>query len=529
VLHNIPFGRPEYIQEDNSWFVLRKNMNVGLLLGTLVGVIAYLTTRKTSDKPFRTASTPTRLQHLYTLTDDKPDPIQLVESTVQGLPNEDFYTLHLYLKYNTNIIEVEFMFATTMYASVTALVTAMNTTFQAWPHDALLFPNWDKLKVSQAVDQSLYIWQDFVIGQPYSYKFAFGYTDDADTLLDLLGFDDIPVTKTASLITASALDAVRVPKLGLFKWAPHFDCAFGDRILLKASASCTLKITGGSFLVSVDGKSKACRKVTYVTGTHFVVRALSLARIIISIVYPRGLPTSGVSQFTEEHIYTSPGTLLLSETTTSVYIETVGCGGSSSSGSYGGAGACVSGYVQSIPDSLSITVGSSAGDLSRVTGTDLDVIAGGGGAGGTFAAGGSSKYHGMHGQHSLITSRLGKYAVLQNAGQGASNSAGGASAKGQAGSILVGGTLSGYPKGGNGHYGGGSGGKEVFQTKTYYGGAGGGSSYTRGLVHVTISEPSQITTTPKTTKKTITGTYGNGGNSTVAFGPGCVKIFVTHE
>ena len=529
-LHNIPFDRPKYIQEDNSWFVLRKNMNVGLLLGTLVGIVVYLTTRPTSStRTFTRRLQESNHRNLHRLSDDKPLPIQTVESSVQGVTNEDFYTLKLYLKYNTNVIEVEFMFATSAYATTAALVTAMNTTFQAWPHDALLYPNWDKLKVSQAVDESLYIWQDFVIGQPYDYKFAFGYTEDADVLLDLLGFDDIPVTKTASLITASALDAVRAPKLDLYKWAPHFDCGFGDAITVKASSSCTLQITGGSFLVTVDKNSKACHKVTYVTGTTFVIRAVSLARIAISIVYPRSTPTSGTSQFTDEHLFTSPGFLVLPGQTTSVYVEAVGCGGTSVTGFYGGAGACVSGYLQTLSDSLTITVGSSAGDLTRVVGTNVDVIAGGGGDGGTFAVGGSSRFHGMHGQHSVITSRLGKYAVLQNAGKGSSNSAGGASAKGQAGTSLVGGTLSGYPQGGNGHYGGGSGGKEVFQTLTYYGGAGGGSSYTRGLLHVSIPEPTQTLTTPKTTKKTITGTYGNGGNSKVAYGPGCVKIYVTHE
>lgn len=504
-------------------------MNVGLLLGTLVGVLVYLTTRPSSTKSFVTSATSTRLQHLYTLSDDKPSPIQKVESTVSGSPNEDFYTLKLYLKYNGNVIEVEFMFATSAYASTTALVTAMNTTFQAWPHDSGLYPNWDKLKVVQTSAQTLYIWQDFVLGQPYAYTFAFGYTDDADALLDLLGFDDIPVTKTASLITASSLNAVRVPKLDLYKWAPSFDAGFGDRILVKASSSCTLRVSGGSFISTVDGKAKASHGVVYLTGSTFTLRALSTGRLILSIAYPRALATSGTSQITDEHIYYSPATLTLPSLTRSVFVEAVGCGGSSSSGTYGGAGACVSGYFQTLSDSLTITVGSNAGDYTRVLGSSMDLIAGGGGFGGTFATGGSSRVHGGDGQSTIIRSRLGKYAVLQNAGKGATNAAGGLSPKGQAGSSLTGGTLSGYPKGGAGQYGGGSGGKEVFQSATYYGAAGAGSSYTKGLSHVHISNPTDILTAPKATKKNISGSYGNGGNSSVSFGPGCVKIYVTHE
>jgi hypothetical protein len=233
---------------------------------------------------------------------------------------------------------------------------------------------------------------------------------------------------------------------------------------------------------------------------------------------------------TEVYEYSSPGILYLPEDTQSVFLEAVGAGGSSSSGAFGGAGASVSGFLRTIPDSLTITVGTSAGDATRITGTNIDIIAGGGGAGGTLSNGGSSRHHGLHGFPTVIQgTRLGLYATLPNAGRGGTNVAGGLSAKGTSGSALLGGSLSGHPKGGSGHYGGGSGGKDVYQGRTYYGGAGGGSSYTKGLSHVHISEPKNIRERPTTSKKTISGSYGNGGNYTTAFGPGYVKVFVTHS
>lgn len=526
--HNIQFDRPEYIPVDNSFFVYRKNMTPEIVLGTLIGIVAFVITRTS---PVSTLIQSTRQQHQlpsrYALSDDKPDPITRVESSVQGTSNVDFYTLHVYVRNGSSVEEVEFVFSTSDYQTPAALEVAMNATLQAWPHDALQFPEWNLLRISQTTGY-FRIHKGLASGD---YRFAFGFQTDADELLDLLGFEDIPVTQEASLILATSLVAERPAKLALFKWTPHFDMGLGDSIVIAAKQPTTLKVSAnGTYICTVDGKPKYCRKSTFLTGSSFVIRTFHIVRVTLNVVYPRSTPPSGASLSTDEYFFTSPGLLILPESTQCVYIEAVGCGGSSTSGSYGGAGACITGYLQTFPESLQVAVGLTSGAYTRITGTNVDIIAGGGGQGGTFATGGSSRYHGNDGASTTILgTRLGKYSILQNQGKGAKNTSGGASPKGQPGLSLQGGTLAGYPSGGHGHYGGGSGGKEVYDQKTYYGGGGAGSSFTRGLSHVHITDPTQIQTTPKTTKKSISGRYGNGGNVRVPFGSGSVKIFVTYE
>ena len=499
-------------------------MNIGLVLGTLIGALAYRLSRKATTSTLSSAlQSRGRIPPKFVLLDDKPDPIQHVEATVAGASNIDTHSLHLYVSNGTNLEDVELLFALQDYASASAVASAMQTAIQAWPHNTTNFPSWSSITVSQA---SGYL---SLSGGPYF--LAFGYTTESEKILDLLGFDDIPVTNNISLVTQSILLAERPTKLALYKWAPTFRVGFGDHIKLRATDSVTVRIrASGHYVVFVDGRSKACRNVSLVTGKSIVIHAYGPYKVTISIAYPRPVETSSTSMTTDVYEYSSPGILYLPEDTHSVFLEAIGAGGSSTSGAFGGAGASVSGFLRTIPDSLTITVGTSAGDATRITGTNVDIIAGGGGAGGTVSNGGSSRHHGLHGFPTVIQgTRLGHYATLQNAGKGGTNVAGGISTKGTSGSSLLGGSLSGHPKGGSGHYGGGSGGKEVYQGKTYYGGAGGGSSYTKGLSHVLISEPKHLHERPTTSKKTISGYYGNGGNYATAFGPGYVKVFVTHS
>lgn len=498
-------------------------MDVAVYIGTLLGLFTFLLTRPQETlvaKLFQSEGS--TIPEILSLPDDKPQPIQSVHASVLGVSNIDFHTLHLYVRNGTFVEDVELIFRTSDYVSAADLASSLTTTLQAWPHSSVNFPNWSSLIIAESAG--------YLTISGGSYLLAFGHSADSELLLDLLGFDDIPVLFSASLITEIALLAERPTKLSIYKWAPHFDMNFGDIIRVSATAAHTLKISGLPFLARVDGISMF--SPLFCTGKHILIRALRAGRLSLQRVYPKET-TSGSpgTLLVYDQLYLSPATILLPGSPVTIYIEAIGAGGTSSTTAYGGAGACVSGYVRSLTSSFTISPGQTASSASSVTGSGVSVIAGGGGGGGTFAVGGSSLTHGAHGLPSRLVQnvRLGKYATLQNEGRGATNTAAGASPKGSAGLGSTGGSLTGYPKGGSGHFGGGSGGKEVFHGSTLYGGGGGGSSKATGLSFVTVTTPKTAQKTPQTTKISVSGVYGNGGNTRVAFGQGAVRILATYQ